>query len=187
MTFGHMKNTKLPQIIWAISVVLFIASVFIFAQSLPNRVATHFDATGHPNGWMTRAQYISFFILSGVVFSGFVIGVCYMIRFFPSSTLNVPNKEYWRLPENYSVACDILFSKSFWLAAMGPVWLACLNYSLVQANLTSPPLLNWAAAWILSVFFIAGTLVWSIFLIMPFMKRTKAGQSDPVSPRGAGH
>ena len=118
---------RLPVFLWVLSLSLFIASVLLLGPTLPARVATHFGSSGHPNGWMSRSSHLLFFTLFGIGFSSFVIGLCYFVRFFPASLLNVPRAEYWRSSEHYSEACDYLFHHSFWFGTLATLWLAAFH------------------------------------------------------------
>jgi uncharacterized membrane protein len=160
-------------LIWAISLALFIGSVFLLGASLPERVATHFGASGHPNGWMIRSSYLLFSILFGIGFSSFVTGISYLARFLPPSTLNVPHSQYWRSPEHFGEACDFLFLHAFWFGTLVSVWLTALHYLIVQANRTVPVVLNSARMGALTVVFLAGTAVWAAVLIRHFAHPSK--------------
>jgi uncharacterized membrane protein len=171
-----MKSSKLSLIILGIAAILYLFSVWHFAPSLPEKVATHFNATGNPDGWMSRSQYTIFVSIFGVGASGFIIGICYSIRFFPSSTLNVPNSDYWRKPENYSLACDIILRFSIWLGVAEIVFMGFLNYLVLQANLVRPPGLSSEKAWILTSIFVCLVLVWALSLTNHFRKTKNVEQ-----------
>jgi hypothetical protein len=164
---------RLPMTVWAVCAAAFAGSVCYLSASLPARVATHFTGAGHANGWMTRSQHITFTLLFGIGISLFVIGICYCIRFFPASALNVPNSAYWRSPEHYPEACAFLFRHSFWLGASELLWLGLLNASLVQANQVTPPFLAPRTAVVLGMLFLAATAAWAGSMIWYFVKAGK--------------
>ncbi len=155
-------------IIWAISVAILLVSVFISGSLLPERVATHFGASGQANGWMSRSEHRLFFTIFGIGFSSFVIGIGYIIRFLPPSTLNVPKAEYWRSPEHYGEACDFLFFHSFWFGSLASIWVAALHYLMVQANCTTPAVLDSAKMGGLTLAFLIGTGLWIAGIIWHF-------------------
>ncbi|MFA6292865.1 MAG: DUF1648 domain-containing protein, partial [Victivallales bacterium] len=104
-----MQSKKLPAMVFLVSALVFLMSVLLFSQQLPAKVATHFNAAGGADGWMTKDGHVISVLLFGLGISAFLIGICYSIRFFPSSMLNVPNKDYWRAKEHYPEACDFIF------------------------------------------------------------------------------
>ena len=163
-------RSKLPLLFLIASATAFIASLFYFLPSLPDRIATHFGASGQPNGWMTREQHIIAIALVGFAIPAFVIGVCYCIRFFPSSMLNVPRASYWRSPEHYPDACRILLHWSFLFGATSFLWTGILNYQLALANRFNPPFLGPIPVMMVSGIFIASTGVLILLLILQFLK-----------------
>jgi uncharacterized membrane protein len=170
-----MKIPKLPILVWALGVAAMVASVVALAPGLPDRVANHFGPGGVANGWTSRSSYTASFIIFGVGFSSFVIGICYVIRFLPAASLNVPNPDYWRSPENHPAACAFLFGHAFWFGAMSAVWAGLFNGLLVRANHLSPPVLDSKTLMILTAVFLAGTFVWALSLIRHFRNPPTGG------------
>jgi uncharacterized membrane protein len=166
-------RSKLPLLFLIAAATVFIASLLYFLPTLPDRIATQFGAAGQPNGWMSREQHIIGIALVGFAIPAFVIGICYCIRFFPSSMLNVPNASYWRSPEHYHDACRILLHWSFLFGATSFLWTTILNYQLVLANRLKPPFLAPAPVMMLSGFFMASTAVLIIVLMLRFLKIKK--------------
>src|SRR5947208_16981186 len=59
------------------------ATVVLYAlawDQLPARLATHFDFSGHPNGWMSREGSLVFFILFATLISATVAWVLSRVR-----------------------------------------------------------------------------------------------------------
>jgi len=163
-------RSKLPLLFLFVAAVAFSVSLFYFLPSLPDRLATHFGATGQPNGWMTRDQHFIGITLLGFGLPAFVIGICYCLRFFPASMLNVPKASYWRSPEHYPEACRILLGWSFCFGAISFLWTAILNYQLVLANRLNPPFLAPLPVLILSGIYIAATGILIVVLMLQFLK-----------------
>jgi len=132
-------RSKIPLFILIATVVAYSFSLFYWPTTLPNRIATHFGSAGHPNGWMTHGQYLALNSFVGFGLPAFVIGICYSIRFFPASTLNVPNASYWRSPDHYPKACQILLDFSCYFASIHLLWTIALNHRLLLANQAHPP------------------------------------------------
>src|SRR5450631_3005064 len=66
---------------------------------LPDRMASHFAASGAPNGWMSKTQ---FFIVFAVVFLPALFVEFWLHRKIektPGARINLPNKEFWLAPE----------------------------------------------------------------------------------------
>ena len=159
-------RSKLPLMFLLVAAVAFSVSLFCFLPTLPDRLATHFGASGHPNGWMTRDQHFVGIMLLGFGLPSLVIGICYCLRFIPSSMLNVPHAEYWRSPEHYAEACRILLKWSFCFGAISFIWTGMLNYQLVLANRLTPPFLAATPVLILSGIYIAATGLLIVMLML---------------------
>ena len=94
-----MSGTRIPHALFFAIVVAAIAECIHDFPLLPDRLASHFAASGMPNGWMTKQQ---FFITYAVVFVPALLvefWVSHRIENKPDAKLNLPNKEYWLAPE----------------------------------------------------------------------------------------
>ena len=164
----------IPFLLFTVTAGLFVWSVLRSAPLLPERVATHFDLQGQPNGWMSPEQHVRFLLGFGLGLAVFLAELCHLIRFLPSRFLNVPNPEFWRSPEHYPVACGIVARWSWLVAAFQLIFLGLLNDSLVAANQLSPPRLSTAGLYFPTGIFLCGlaVLVWGLFR---FLRRARAG------------
>ncbi len=139
-------------------------------QQLPDRIASHFDGGGKPNGWMSRSSFTWSMITVGVGIPAFVIGIMYSIRFFPAKFLNVPNPAYWRDPKNYRKACDFLFTSSLWFGSAFLIWQVFFSHMIVAANQIAPPHLDSGKVILLTIPLLVFTFGWVIVLVMRFLK-----------------
>jgi len=112
-----MKNIKL---LWIFSILFLIYQVYSSYSYLPERMATHFDMSGNPNGWSSKNSffvtwYIMIFLLNGIFYL-----ISKIIHKIPESMINIPNKRYWfeteeRKKESINRAIAILPSTAFLL------------------------------------------------------------------------
>lgn len=87
-----MKNIKL---LWIFSILFLIYQVYSSYSYLPERMATHFDMSGNPNGWSSKNSffvtwYIMIFLVNGIFYL-----ISKIIHKIPESMINIPNKRYW--------------------------------------------------------------------------------------------
>lgn len=132
--FGPMKTIRIPALLLGLLYLCFFGSLALSNSRLPTRVATHFGATGQPNGWMSRSAYLWFMIVFGVIFPLFVPALCYLSRWLPSWCYNIPHRDYWLAPERRRAVSAYLFRHSFWFAAMALAFVMGIHFSTVQAN-----------------------------------------------------
>lgn len=160
-----------------ISAIGFVICVFFLVgttmhvhQRLPEKIASHFDGSGNPDGWMSRSSFTRSMLGVGFGVPGFVMVIMYSIRFLPARFLNVPNASYWRDSKNYGKACDFLFISSLWYGSAFMLWHAFQSMAVVAANQTSPPHLDSARAMVITIPLLVFTLGWVAVLILRFLK-----------------
>ncbi len=93
-----MASARLPWFLFA--TILLIASISWWHAypELPERIASHFNGAGVPNGWMTKDQFFTLnaFLVGMAVFTG--LFPPFMIAKVDPSLINLPNKDYWLAP-----------------------------------------------------------------------------------------
>lgn len=146
----------------------FVAFVAHSSKQLPDRVATHFDTHGRPNGWMTRAQHVKFSIGAGVGTPLLIVGIFALVRKLKGWGLNVPNKAFWLAPERQQATFDFLQRQGFWLAGLIVLFHGALFQSVVIANSHVPPTLPAShVAWISGGFLVLVS-AWIVALFRHF-------------------
>ena len=80
---------------YAALVALVGGQIAYFYDRLPDRVASHFNASGFANGYMSRGGFVEFY--AGLVVFLMVVfgGVALTFRAVPVALINLPNKDYW--------------------------------------------------------------------------------------------
>jgi len=172
-----MKTLKLPLILLVLSALVFVLSVLYFGNMLPEKLAVHFDAAGHPNGWMTRSQHTGTILSLGFGLVIFLTALFYSFRFFPSSCLNVPNPEFWRQPVNYQIACDYLFRESLLLAANFMIFFTGIHFLIIKANLQTTVSLPFAFQYLVIGVFLLLQILW-IVDIFHYFRKTGSAKTD---------
>lgn len=163
-------RSRLAIFLLLASAILFVGSVCISAPLLPDRLASHFGASGSANGWTTRTSYLWSVTLLGFGIPAFVIGICFGIRFVPASMLNVPRADFWRSAEHHPHACHILLDWSFFLGAANLLWATLLHGQVVMANRLNPPTLAPGPVFIISGIYLGVTGGLVIMLVLRFAK-----------------
>jgi len=142
-----------------------------FLPRLPERIATHFDGAGRPNGWMSRAALgsLDFAILAFVL--SVVIGSALLIRVLPVSLINVPNRDYWFAPERRSQSHTRLLKHLLWFSCVIVGFLIGVNHLVFLANLQPAGAhLPGVPMVALLVTFLAVLVVWTVRLHRMFRK-----------------
>ncbi len=103
-------------------------------SQLPERIATHFNGRGEPNGWMSRSANQRFMLVFGLAFPLCVVLLCWLARFLPIGLVNIPHRDYWLAPERRKETSDYLICHSLWLACLAAGFVIGIQYAIVQAN-----------------------------------------------------
>lgn len=143
-----------------------VRAALIWAE-LPDVMASHFGATGRPDGWQGKT---SFFITYGVLF-GFTLSVLLaigkLLQFLPAGVINIPHRDYWLVPERRPEAIARLTAAMDWLSVAIAVMLAGTLELTIRANLTRRPLDNTVMSLLLVAFF-SFNIGWLIYLYRRF-------------------
>lgn len=167
-----MKTARTPTLVLGVLCLAFIGCLALTADSLPERVATHFDLSGQPNGWMDRFTHLAFFGGFGLVLPLALVGVCFALRFAPDSSINIPNREFWLAPERRAKTISFVFQHSLWLACGTVAFVTGVHLLIVQANSQIPaqlplaPILAWMGC------LIVGIAVWAGLMLRHFKRPT---------------
>ncbi len=150
--------------------ILLIAVSIHDHHQLPDRIASHFDATGTVNGWMDKTAFTTSMLAVGLAIPALLVATMFAIRYFPAKYLNLPHPDYWRQPAHFRKACSYLLTASLWYAAGFLLWQTIFTHQIVAANLATPPHLDGRGALLLTIPLLALTLGWILALILRFLR-----------------
>jgi uncharacterized membrane protein len=134
-----MSGKSLPRSLFFAIVLAAIAQCVYGFPLLPDRMASHFSASGAPNGWMTKSQFLAIYALALLPALVVEFWVGRSVAKTPEARINLPNKEYWLAPERR--ADTFAYFENFF------AWYGCALLLLVvfvmglamRANLNPPP------------------------------------------------
>jgi hypothetical protein len=155
-----MNAIRTPALVLAVLYLCFFGYLTMSGPRLPARVATHFDAGGHPNGWMSRNDDLLFMGVFGLCFPMLVPAVSYLSRFLPDGLHNIPRQDYWFAPERRAQTMAYLFRQSLWFASMALCFVIGIQASVIRANTAAQAHLSGEFIVALAVGFIIGTALW---------------------------
>ena len=162
-----MSDTRVPGALFFGIALAATAQCVHDYPLLPSRLASHFAASGMPNGWMTKTQFLITYIV--ILLPAFAIEfwVPRRIAKMPNAKLNLPNKEYWLAPER-RVETFAYFESFFAWYGCAFLFVVALAMGLaMRANLVTPPRLP--AVPIVSV--IAGFALYNVAAVAAMYRR----------------
>lgn len=161
-----LKSSGLPLLaILATATILF---VYITSASLPGVLATHFDARGEPNAFMSRDGY-RLFMTFMILFVPFMIAVLpRLIGARWPQLLNIPNRGYWLAPERRAATLVSVYSLTT-LPAAATIGLMCFVHWLVMdAHKSASPQLDSRLLWAGLLLFVGFTIGWIVAFYVRF-------------------
>ncbi len=165
-----MKTSRTPALVLVLLYLCFLAYLALSSGQLPDRVATHFDVSGRPNGWMSRSSHLVFMLVLGFAFPLFVVAVHYAVRFMPGSVINIPRRDYWLAAERRAETFAYLFRHSLWFACIGVGFITGVHYLIVRANAQPPGHLS--TPWLLGMVgcFLVALSTWAVVMFRHFRR-----------------
>jgi uncharacterized membrane protein len=167
-----MKTARIPAIVFAlllIGYVLFLLCTVSLLQ-LPQRMATHFDISGQPNGWMSRSSAVVFQGAIGLILPLIIAAAFYSLRLVPTRWINCPRRDFWFAPERRDETCTYLSRQGLWLASLEVGLQGVLWYQLIENNSTTIPHLSSSAFLVTLGVFVVAMVAWVMRLIRHFAK-----------------
>jgi serine/threonine-protein kinase len=163
-------NRLINTVFLLVFVFMGVFANWIFTLSLPQKIATHFNFAGKPDGFMTLLNFQSFITLSTICFPlvmVFMVGV--LPAWFPS-LVNISHRDYWFAPERKTKTLDYLFSMACKLGVLMVFFFVGLNVIIFLANNSNPVLMPKLPFFIVMLLFLLGVLLWVVMLFLKFRK-----------------
>lgn len=148
------------------SAIFFLGHILYYYPHLPEKMATHFNFAGEPDGWMPKGEFIWFNV--GLMI--FILALFFLMGFFlpkmPHYLINLPNKDYWLAPERRAETLRRMQGEmeTFYIALF--LLLVSMNHLIFRANLHNENLSP--ASWVIVGAFLLYTFVWAIGLHKKF-------------------
>ena len=169
---------RIPVIVLILLLALAAAHISYFTSRLPATVVSHFDASGTPNGSMSRQVFL---LLYGVLVLVLCIPFLFLgplIKVIPGQFVNLPNKQYWLDPSRRAQTYAYLQQWGYWFCDALVAFLISTMHLAIRANLR-PDLQLSPMVW----FFMIGFLCIAIGMTVALFLRFRRLQSPQPSPR----
>ena len=160
-----MSKLAISLTVLVISYLIFFGYVAETYPELPAKIASHFDVSGKPNGWMSRGACVEIMTAVAVLIPALVIGGMAGAGRIPVSFLNRPHRDFWLVPERRKSVLALLLRYSIWFATLNVLFLTGRLWLTVQANLHGGFHMNFALLEILAVLYLAATGIWLVLLV----------------------
>lgn len=175
-----MQNISFKLLI-AIEIIV-MAFIVSTSGSLPEMVASHFNGSGVPNGYMSKTFYIYFMIALTLTVPSIVAVSITFIRRFPDEKINLPNKKVWLDSKNRESTFAFLEAHALGMALLVSLFMGFVHWLVVKANTASPAHLSSEAITTGLLVFALVLVGWGIMLPVKFMRPPKEGEAGSKKP-----
>ena len=165
-----MPNTRLPNSIFFLLIVLGVVQLFYYTPRLPEILASHFGRAGSVNAWQTKTVFFSMELGIIVLASVISFGFPRVIEALPVSVINLPHKDFWLSPERRNNTVAYMRVWTAWLGCALLAFLLFVMELVFRANLQTPPRLNMAAFVPALLVFVAFDTVAIVRLVLRFSR-----------------
>jgi uncharacterized membrane protein len=150
--------------------ILFVTST---ASQLPLIVASHFNAAGQANAFMSRSGYTRFVLCFAIGFPVLVVTILTTV-YSRAVDMKLPNRDYWLAPQRIDGTRAFLVAHGVWFGSL-LVILGCMVHWLeLAANREQPPHLPGQMFAAVMIAFLLATAAWIAALMFAF--RRPAGE-----------
>jgi hypothetical protein len=166
-----MKRQRSP--LPALACVLAASAALLVWQStqLPETVATHFNAAGKADGWMSRDRHLISSLAFGLLFPFLPTVIFALALRLPVKWVNLPHKHHWLAPERANETCRWLIRHGLWLTCLLMCLTTAVQALILQANLQSPQRLSPSLSLLALGGFLAGMATWLLVFWRRFSTR----------------
>jgi uncharacterized membrane protein len=163
------------RVTWSVFILLLLFAILFVtgtASELPSTVASHFDAAGRPNAFMSRSGYIRFVLCLAIGLPVAVVAILTAV-YSRATDFKLPNREYWLAPQRLDRTRAFLVAHGVWFGSLLATVVCCVHWLELGANRLRPPhLSNEMFAAVLVAFLIA-TAAWISALMFAFRRPTE--------------
>ncbi len=165
-----MSNTRLPNSIFYVLVLVAAVQSGYYAPRIPEILGSHFGKSGFVNAWQTKVIFFAVELTIIVLATFISFGVPRLIAAMPASTINLPNKDFWLGPERREDTIAFLGSQMAWFGCALLAFLLIVMELVFRANLQRPPRLNTGAFVPAILGFLAFSTAWTLRLVFHFYR-----------------
>jgi serine/threonine-protein kinase len=160
---------KTPEKIFLALIIVALVQALVYYPQLPERVASHFDGGGRPNGWSAKPGFFAInFGIIAVLALLFVLLPRTLGR-VPLAMVSLPNRDYWFSPERREGTLGFIRDQMSWLGTATVALMVGMMEVTIRANLRPEPVLSPVFIWIFAGFLVF-MAVWTIRFVSRFTR-----------------
>ena len=166
-----MNRLNNPNYFYSAFIILMVCAIYFVINTsthLPAQMASHFNAEGIADGFMSKEGYTHTMLTLVVLVPGLLAVAPFGMRKLPASLINIPQKEYWLQPEKREATFHTLSRFMSVLACFLLLFLCYVHWLVIQANKLQTPAMSVINILVGMVIFLSLIGVWSLLLHRQF-------------------
>ena len=160
------------RVTWVVFIAL-LAFAILFVVStvsqLPPMVASHFDAAGQANAFMSRSGYTRFVLCLVLGLPLAVVAILTGV-YSRATDLKLPNRDYWLAPQRIDRTRAFLVAHGVWFGSLLVVLASFVHWLELVANRAQPPHLSNSMFAAVMLAFLLATAAWIAALMVAFRR-----------------
>jgi uncharacterized membrane protein len=167
-------HERTPIILLFLLLALVALHIDYYSSRLPATVASHFDGSGTPNGWMSREAFLGLYgmLVVVLVIPFALFGV--LLKAIPERWVNLPHKAHWLHPSRRAQTYKYLQQWGFWFGDAVIAFMIALMHLVIRANLVPAGRLS-PAVWLLLATLIGLSVGMTVALFIRFRRPEPMG------------
>lgn len=140
-----MNRLHNPNYLNAALFILMAGAIYFVittSTNLPLQMASHFNAEGNADGFMSQEGYTSTMLALIVLVPGLLALTPLGMRKLSADLINIPHKEYWLTPERRELTFQTLHRFMSVMACFLVLFLSYVHWLVIQANERQPPAMS---------------------------------------------
>jgi uncharacterized membrane protein len=163
-----MNNQKTAMGVFVLLYIVCVVHALCYYPCLPEQVAQHFGASGQPDAWGSKRQFLIMHLVT-ISFEAAIILVCGLaLKKIPNSLISLPHKEYWLAPERREQTFIFMQARLLWFGSCFMIFFLDLAHQSFQVHLGAATKLN--HVWFSLAMLLALSTVWCVSIYAKFRK-----------------
>jgi uncharacterized membrane protein len=157
---------------WSVFIVLLLFAVLYVtgtAPQMPPTVASHFNAAGNANSFMSHDGYTRFILCVAIGLPVVVVAIMTAV-YLRATEMKLPNRDYWLAPQRIGQTRAFLVAHGVWFGSLLVILGCFVHWQELSANRFAPPHLSSATFAAGLIAFLIATALWVGVLMFAFRR-----------------
>jgi uncharacterized membrane protein len=160
------------RVTWSVFILLLLFAVVFVTSTvaeLPPTVASHFNAAGQANAFMSRSGYTRFVLCLAIGLPVLVVAILTAV-YSRAADMKLPNRDYWLAPQRIARTRGFLVAHGVWFGSLLVILVCMVHWLELAANRVQPPHLPGQLFGAVMIAFLLATAAWIAALMVAFRR-----------------